>query len=102
MHTVSYEFLMKPEESARGHQTLSSLGGGWARDYLLPGLCHCPVFACAYIQYAKEGLGGYYHVNDIMWTDGRILDQKCTFRVCFLFQHRASKHSGLTALGQTV
>ena len=33
MHTVSYEFLMKPEESAGCHQTLSLLGGGWARDY---------------------------------------------------------------------
>ena len=32
MHTVSYEFLMKPEESAGCHQTLSLLGGGWARD----------------------------------------------------------------------
>ena len=28
MHTISYEFLMKPEESARCHQTLSSQGGG--------------------------------------------------------------------------
>ena len=27
MHTVSYEFLMKPEESARCHQTLSSRVG---------------------------------------------------------------------------
>ena len=33
MHTVSYEFVMKPEESARCHQTLSLLGGVWARDY---------------------------------------------------------------------
>ena len=33
MHTVSYEFLMKPEESAGCHQTLFLLGGGWARDY---------------------------------------------------------------------
>ena len=27
MHTVSYEFLMKPKESAGRHQTLSSLVG---------------------------------------------------------------------------
>ena len=32
MLTVSYEFLMKPEESAGFHQTLSLLGGVWARD----------------------------------------------------------------------
>ena len=30
MLTVSYEFVMKPEESAECHQTLS-----WAWDYLL-------------------------------------------------------------------
>ena len=44
MHTVSYEFLMKPEESAECHQTLSSrVGSGhesnnaaWVQS------CHIP------------------------------------------------------------
>ena len=34
MHTVSYEFLMKPEESADSHQTLSPrVGSGHETNY---------------------------------------------------------------------
>ena len=50
MHTSSYEFLVKPKESARCHQTLSVGGGGggggvWGRDYTLTG----------YVRLTKEG-----------------------------------------------
>ena len=34
MHTASYEFLTKPEESAESHKTHALLAGGvWQRDY---------------------------------------------------------------------
>ena len=37
MCTVSYEFLIKPEESAEYHQTLSPrVGSVWAQDYPSP------------------------------------------------------------------
>ena len=48
MHTVSYEFLMKPDESAECHQTLSSrVGSGQETTW---------DEATAYVLIANEGV----------------------------------------------
>ena len=46
MHKVSYEFLIKPKESAECHQTLSFWVGSWnetnSRWQLIKELCNIP------------------------------------------------------------
>ena len=62
MHTASYEFLMKPKESARCHHTLSSwVGSGYETSHTRLALTHVLyqgiVRACIY--------GDYYRWNQL-------------------------------------
>ena len=64
MHTASYEFLMKPKESARCHQTLSSrVGSGYKTSHTRLTHMYC-IKVCIY--------GDYYRWNQLLLAGSRV------------------------------